>query len=87
MMAAQLKSFSRASQQLYISQPAVSRHIKALEEYYKTRLFERKGSSIGLTAAGSILLEKLIEVKNIQETTEQQIAAIGKTALVKSHHS
>ena len=87
MMAAQLKSFSKASQQLYISQPAVSRHIKALEEYYKTRLFERKGSSIGLTTAGTILLEKLAEVKSIQDATEQQIAAISKPLLHKPSHS
>ncbi|NDH10081.1 MAG: LysR family transcriptional regulator, partial [Gammaproteobacteria bacterium] len=33
-------SFSKASQVLFISQPAISKHIKVLEAYYKIPLFE-----------------------------------------------
>jgi DNA-binding transcriptional LysR family regulator len=73
---AQLKSFSRASQVLYISQPAISRHIKSLEAYYKTKLFDRKGILIELTPAGKLLFEKLTEVKRIQEQTEFEISGI-----------
>ncbi|MCW3088791.1 MAG: LysR family transcriptional regulator YeiE [Sediminibacterium sp.] len=73
---AQQKSFSKASQVLYISQPAVSRHIKSLEAYYKTKLFERKGVQIELTPAGKLLFEKLTEVKRIQEQTEFEISTI-----------
>jgi DNA-binding transcriptional LysR family regulator len=73
---AQQKSFSKASQVLYISQPAVSRHIKSLEAYYKTKLFERKGIQIELTPAGKLLFEKLTEVKRIQEQTEFEISTI-----------
>ena len=73
---AQQKSFSKASQVLYISQPAISKHIKSLEEYYKTKLFDRKGMLIELTAAGKILLENLLEVKRIQDQTEFQISTI-----------
>lgn len=50
-------SFTKAAAELYISQPAISRHIKELEEYYKVQLFERVGSKIKLTAAGSIFLK------------------------------
>lgn len=73
---AQQKSFSRASQVLYISQPAISKHIKSLEEFYKTKLFDRRGIQIELTVAGKILLEKLIEVKKIQEDAEFEISTI-----------
>lgn len=45
-------SFSKAAGNLNISQPAVTRHIKELEERYKTNLFERKGNKIYLTKAG-----------------------------------
>ena len=45
-------SFSKASQLLFISQPAISKHIQLLEEQYQTKLFERKGLHIELTAAG-----------------------------------
>ena len=69
-------SFSRASHVLFISQPAISRHIKTLEEYYHTKLFIRSGSHISLTPAGEILLARLTEVKAIQEQTENEIAGI-----------
>ncbi len=76
MTVAQQKSFSKASQVLYISQPAISKHIKSLEEYYKTKLFDRKGMLIELTAAGKILLEKLLEVKRIEEQAEFDISTL-----------
>jgi len=44
-------SFSKAAVQFNISQPAVSRHIKELEERYKTNLFKRKGNKVYLTKA------------------------------------
>ena len=50
-------SFTKASQELYISQPAVSRHVQELEAAYRVQLFERSGGRIGLTDAGRILLE------------------------------
>ncbi|MEQ9412829.1 MAG: LysR family transcriptional regulator, partial [Cyclobacteriaceae bacterium] len=49
---AQQLSFTKASQTLFISQPAISKHIRLLEEEYKTSLFERKGNSITLTEQG-----------------------------------
>lgn len=73
---AQQKSFSKASQVLYISQPAISKHIKSLEEHYKAKLFDRKGIQIELTPAGKLLFEKLTEVKRIQEQTEFEISSI-----------
>ena len=42
-------SFSKAAEALHISQPAVSRHIRELEQYYDANLFERKGNRIYLT--------------------------------------
>jgi DNA-binding transcriptional LysR family regulator len=80
---AQQKSFSKASQVLYISQPAISKHIKSLEEYYKTKLFDRKGILIELTPAGKLLFEKLTEVKRIQEQTEFEISGINDVMQAK----
>lgn len=80
---AQLQSFSRASQVLYISQPAVSKHIRSLEDYYKTKLFERKGTQIELSPAGKLLFEKLTEVKRIQEQTEFEISVINDAMQAK----
>ncbi len=52
MSVAENLSFSKSANNLNISQPAVTRHIKELEERYKTNLFERKSNKIYLTPAG-----------------------------------
>lgn len=57
-------SFTKASQELYISQPAITKHIQELEMLYQVRLFERMGNKISLTSAGELLLdhsEKILE--------------------------
>ena len=50
-------SFTKASQELFVSQPAITKHIQELEAAYQTRLFDRQGSRISLTEAGKLLLE------------------------------
>jgi DNA-binding transcriptional LysR family regulator len=49
-------NFNRAAEQLNISQPAVTRHIKELEENYRTSFFDRTKRQIALTKAGEVLL-------------------------------
>jgi len=50
-------SFTKASQELFVSQPAITKHIQELESAYQARLFDRQGSKISLTEAGMLLLE------------------------------
>ncbi|MGI6815720.1 LysR substrate-binding domain-containing protein [Bacteroides sp. KG123] len=50
-------SFTKASQELFISQPAITKHVQELETTYQTRLFDRQGNRICLTESGKILLE------------------------------
>ena len=57
-------SFTKASRELHISQPAISKHIHELENEYNIALFERLGTRIELTHAGELLLshaEKIID--------------------------
>ena len=49
--AARTLSFTRTAEQLFISQPAVSKHVGELESRYKTQLFVRRGSRLELTRA------------------------------------
>lgn len=49
-------NFTKAAKELCISQPAVTKHIRSLEEQYQVRLFKRFGSKITLTQAGLIML-------------------------------
>lgn len=50
-------SFTKASRELFISQPAISKHISELEKAYNLRLFERRGHMVVLTPAGRVLSE------------------------------
>jgi DNA-binding transcriptional LysR family regulator len=74
---AQQLSFTKASQTLYISQPAITKHIQQLEEEYKTSLFERKGNSILLTASGKILFGFVLKAKELEQQLEYEIGALG----------
>jgi DNA-binding transcriptional LysR family regulator len=69
-------SFSKAAQVLYISQPAISKHIKMLEGHYKSSLFDRRGNSIQMTEVGLILFKHLQEAKQIQRNIEFDISTI-----------
>lgn len=62
MSVAENLSFSKAANNLNISQPAVTRHIKELEERYKTNLLERKGNKIYLTEAGEKVYNAFKEI-------------------------
>ncbi|MCE5345739.1 MAG: LysR family transcriptional regulator [Bacteroidales bacterium] len=55
-------NFTKAADNLNISQPAVTRHIKELEERYKTNLFERKSNKIYLTKAGEKVYNAFKEI-------------------------
>lgn len=50
-------NFTRAAKELFITQPAVTRHIHELEQHFKVKLFERNGTHIRLAPAGKRLLE------------------------------
>ena len=50
-------NFSRAARVLHLSQPPLTRHIKALEEKLGSRLFERNTHAVSLTDAGKLFLE------------------------------
>lgn len=66
-------SFSKAAEALYISQPAITKHIQTLEKQYKVSLFERKGNSVSLTAEGKILLEYVVKGRELERQLEFDI--------------
>ena len=49
---AKYENLRRASEDLFLTQPALSKHIKSLENYLNTKLFDRVGKNIALTPAG-----------------------------------
>jgi DNA-binding transcriptional LysR family regulator len=66
-------SFSKAAEALFISQPAITKHIQSLEKNYKVSLFERKGNTVALTAEGKILLGHLVKARELQRQLEFDI--------------
>lgn len=78
---AKLGSFTRAAQQLHMTQPTVSQHVKELEEAFGVTLFERSTRSLYLTDAGKVLYdyaEKLLALAN--EAVNAVHEAAGKTS-------
>lgn len=80
------KSFTKASKSLHISQPSISKGIKALEEHWNVQLFDRKGKNIELTEMGAYLLPKIENlVKNFNQLNEEmespQLLNAGKLAI------
>src|SRR5258708_19210831 len=59
--AARCGNFTRAAQELYVSQPAVSRMLARMEDHIGVRLFERVPGGIELTENGKILYPKISE--------------------------
>ena len=66
-------NFSKSANDLNISQPAVSRHIKELEERYKTNLFERKSNKIYLTEAGEKVYNAFKEIAQLYRNLDFEI--------------
>lgn len=54
--AARHSSFTRAAEELSITQSAVSRHVRTLEDFFACRLFQRAGRNLQLSEAGRLLL-------------------------------
>ncbi|MGV3508114.1 MAG: LysR substrate-binding domain-containing protein [Sphingobacteriaceae bacterium] len=72
-------SFTKAATELFISQPAVTKHIHELEQQLSTALFKRNGNTISLTEAGLILLqysEKIFETYTALETELAQLSDV-----------
>ncbi len=67
-------SFSRAAEELLLTQPAVTQQIKALEEEFGVPLFHRGGGRISLTPGGSALLPFTEQIKTL---SEQAVAAVA----------
>jgi DNA-binding transcriptional LysR family regulator len=78
---AELGNLTRAAEKLHLSQPAVSAHIKGLEEALEVELFERVSSGMVLTAAGRCLLAEAEKVMAaVQELRSQARALKGQIA-------
>ncbi len=68
-----LKSFSKAAQSCYRTQPAVSAQVRQLEQELNTSLFERLGTKIALTSAGRIFAEYAEQILELRRRAQDAI--------------
>lgn len=78
---AETKSFSKASEIIHLTQPAVSLLIQAIEETYETKLFDRASNTVTLTPAGEMLYKYAKDILNLYAAAEKNIGEI--TGFVK----
>jgi DNA-binding transcriptional LysR family regulator len=78
---AETKSFSKTSEIIHLTQPAVSLQIQALEEKYETKLFDRSSSKVNLTPAGEVLYKYAKDILALYASAEKVISEM--TGLVK----
>ena len=71
-------NFGRAAERLRLSQPALSQTIKQLEATLELRLFDRDTRHVGLTAAGVLLLQDVIELLDRYEALISRSRDIAK---------
>ena len=69
----QTGSFTRAAEAVHLTQPGISKHIKALEDEMGVVLFDRQPRRVSLTQAGQILYEAAQDVASSVATAERHI--------------
>ncbi|PKM05169.1 MAG: LysR family transcriptional regulator [Gammaproteobacteria bacterium HGW-Gammaproteobacteria-6] len=84
-------SFSRAAEQLHLTQPAISKRIAALEQQLDVRLFDRIGRQVGLTEAGRALRPRAEQILVTLADTRRALSNLshqvnGRLSMATSHH-
>jgi DNA-binding transcriptional LysR family regulator len=75
---AQLGGFSKASRELRMSPPAVTKHVASLESRLGSRLLDRTTRSVALTEAGRVYLERCLECLQSFDDAEASISELAK---------
>ena len=88
---AECGSFSIAARQLFLTQPAISKRIKQLEQHFGSTLVDRKSKQLHLTQTGRSLLPRAREIINNIQSARQYISdmegsPMGSVSMATSHH-
>ena len=88
---AETGSFSLAANELFITQPAISKRIKQLESQLGSQLIDRIGKHSQLTQTGKVLLPKARQILQDIDSVKQQISDLagnpmGSLSMATSHH-
>ena len=70
---AEEQNVTRAAQRLYISQPALTKYINQVEDYYGVRIFDRSRNPVTLTEAGGVLIRELTKIETEQMNLRRRL--------------
>ncbi len=73
-------SFTRAAERLFVSQPALSKQIRQLEQTLRVALFDRDRRAVALTAAGATLLPRARDIIRRWDEAGRAVAAAASAA-------
>src|SRR3970040_1417586 len=82
--AARYRSVTRAAEELHITQPAVTKQLKALERDYNANLYRRNGRGIELTEAGQVFLGKVKTILRNYDSLTETSKSNGSAAKVET---
>src|SRR6202022_4857517 len=71
-------NFTKAAEELFITKPAVTKHIHEIENTFKVKLFERNGTKIKLTPAGETLLQYTGHLFAVYRNLEFEMNALSR---------
>ncbi|HBW38332.1 selenium metabolism-associated LysR family transcriptional regulator [Desulfosporosinus sp. BICA1-9] len=78
-MVARSGNISKAALDLHLSQPAVTKHIQSLEEYYGKSLIDRSAREAVLTEEGHLLYRYAVEILRLMDEADTALAEVSKT--------
>jgi len=78
-------SLSKAAEELYISQPALSQYIMKLEQTLDIQLFFREGRKLNLTPAGEVFMQDGSHILNLYSNMRRRLSDVDNRAVVNIH--
>lgn len=78
---AEEQNITRAARRLYISQPALTKYINQVEEYFGVRIFDRTKSPVTLTEAGNMLLREQSRIETAQMNLRRKLEMLKDNRL------
>ena len=76
----EVNSFTEAAKELNLTQPAVSQHVKQLEEEFDAKLFIRSNNNLFLTKEGEIVLKYALRIQSLYNDMNRKLKDYKKCA-------
>ena len=76
----EVNSFTKAAKELNLTQPAVSQHVKQLEEEFDAKLFIRSNNNLFLTKEGEIVLKYALRIQSLYNDMTRKLKDYKKCA-------